>query len=311
MGIAAPVSLLWLVTTLAYPLHRLSHQSVRQAALWLLHGLVLAAPWALPESYRFSRFAVALVCVLLTIRLWETRRQVLPEPARTSFAGFASYFLMVPDIVFSTTAEERRSARAQAAKRVGRGVAKGGALLTLLAAYSTAPTMLDGWVLRSVWLLWASYFAISGLVDLVAALVMSATGHGASEMFRTPPAATSPRDFWGRRWNLVFRNSAHRLIFRPLGGAKRPTRAVLVVFAWSALVHEYLVVAALEATHGHMSLFFALQCVAVLVQGLWRRRWPLPRPVAVALHLGWLVVTAPLFFAPLLQILPLEQLRLW
>ncbi len=311
MGVLAPLSLLCSVAGLSYPLHRLRSVWWRQAALLLLQAMVLVAPWALPAEFRFSRFSVALVSVLLTIRLWETRRMVLPPPARERFGGFLSYYLMIPDIVFSSTAAEQRRARQQGLLRAVRGSAKGVALLALLAFNASLPQLLDFWVARTFWLLWAAYFAVSGLADGCAALVMCLSGHGAHEMFRAPAAASSPRDFWSRRWNLVFKNAAQRLIFQPLGGARRPARAVAVVFLWSALVHEYLVIAALGATRGHMSLFFALHGAATLAEFFWRRRWPLPRPIAVGLHLGWLVLTAPLFFEPLLEIVSLQELRAW
>jgi len=89
---------------------------------------------------------------------------------------------------------------------------------------------------------------------------------------------------------------------------------VVGVFAFSALVHEYIVVAALGSTGGHMTAFFALHCGATLGDGLLSRHrggLPLaPAWLAVPAHLAWFTATAWLFLTPMLQILPLHELRL-
>jgi hypothetical protein len=86
---------------------------------------------------------------------------------------------------------------------------------------------------------------------------------------------------------------------------------VLGVFLSSAVVHEYLVLAALGRTSGHMFAFFMLHGAATLLTGSRRTPWPVPRGVAVLLHSLWLVLTAPLFFAPLEEIFAVRYWRLW
>jgi hypothetical protein len=108
----------------------------------------------------------------------------------------------------------------------------------------------------------------------------------------------------------MFRNSAHALVFLPLGGTRRPLLAVVAVFAWSALAHEYLVVVSVGHTSGHMSAFFGLHCLATLANGL-RPGLVASRGLAIGLHWIWLGVTSPLFFAPIKVVFPAHTWHLW
>jgi D-alanyl-lipoteichoic acid acyltransferase DltB (MBOAT superfamily) len=141
------------------------------------------------------------------------------------------------------------------------------------------------------------------------------TGVRIGPMFDAPLLARSPRDFWSRRWNLAFRNLMHRLVFEPIRARGFPRLGVALVFALSAAIHEYLVVAALGRTRGHMTAFFLLHGLATLADGTLARlrggRRLLPRPLAIAAHLVWFLATTPLFFAPVLEIYSVHRWRLW
>ena len=152
------------------------------------------------------------------------------------------------------------------------------------------------------------WFCLAAALDLVFGAVAWLTRAWVGEVFDNPAAALNPREFWSQRWNLVFHNLALRHIFKPLGGRRRFWRAGLSVFLFSALLHEYLVVAALGHTRGHMSAFFALHALATLgYTALHRRRGGaplLPRPLALLAHQAWLWATGFLFCAPLVEIFP-------
>ena len=73
-------------------------------------------------------------------------------------------------------------------------------------------------------------------------------------IFCSPWAATSLRDFWGRRWNLLARDLLHDLVFRPL--APRGVRcASAAAFAASALLHAYPACAAGASPLGIVDYF--------------------------------------------------------
>jgi D-alanyl-lipoteichoic acid acyltransferase DltB (MBOAT superfamily) len=148
------------------------------------------------------------------------------------------------------------------------------------------------------------YLLLAALADGLAALAALA-GIRSDPVFTDPIGARSPVEFWSRRWNLVVHRFAKRQIFLPIARRVGPLPAMTLTFVASGLMHEYLVLASVGWSGyrpGLMLAFFALQALAVLATVTvtrHRRHRPLPRPFAAALHLGWLMATCALFFAPL------------
>jgi len=119
-------------------------------------------------------------------------------------------------------------------------------------------------------------------------------GVDAPPIMRAPLLATSLGDFWSGRWNLAFRDLAHRYVFRPLVGALGAGGATMAVFAVSGVVHELVLSLPAEGGWGGPTLYFLIQGVGCLAerQRSWRRvtrRWP---------PIGW-ATTALLVLAPL------------
>lgn len=287
--------------------------ALRRVSLAVLVSLLLGSlPFWLPTEDVVPRFFVALAAVLGLARVWETARDAsvhgrAPADARR----FAWYFFSVADLEFTTTADGRDRARKTAGLRLLRALLKAACLALLLVALSLWPLERHTSLLV-IWCLFAAYCAATGAADVLTGLVMLLSGHCAEEVFRSPLLSRSPIEFWSQRWNLMFRNSAYRVIFVPVGGRRHGTFGALLVFAFSAAVHEYLVLATFTRTGGHMAAYFALQGVATLLNAWARKRTGkrLPRPLGVSLTWVWMVATGPLFFAPILDIFPLAWLRL-
>lgn len=176
------------------------------------------------------------------------------------------------------------------------------------------PQLHDSVLVEATWGLWLTWLAVTAITDAISGLTMLSGLHIADN-FRAPVLATSPRDFWARRWNLVVHEFAARYVFMALGGRRRPILATWLVFVGSGLMHEYFVMAAIGQTVAHvgwMSAFFvvhgAVVCAEMTLARARRRgkirRARLPRAVAVVLHIVWLTATAPLFFAPLGEMFP-------
>lgn len=303
-----------LVLLAAHALCRSGPPAKRIGSASVLSALVLSLPFWLPPSLVVPRFFVSLVAVLGGVRVWETAYdRTVDGRAPRELARFGWYFSSVADLEYGTDHATRASARRLGALRVARGLLKGTCLLLLLWLLSSWPALEAHWPLLASWCLFAAFCAATGATDLLTGTSMLLSGHRAAEVFRSPLLSRSPIEFWSQRWNLMFRNSAYRLIFVPAGGRKRPVLGAVLVFLFSAVMHEYLVVAALSHTHGHMTLFFGLHGAATLLNQWARSRFRrrLPRPVGMTLTWALMVLTAPLFFAPLLQIFPLAWLRSW
>jgi Membrane bound O-acyl transferase family len=295
---------------LGYWLIRQRDSWLRLVLLLASAGVLLVTPWLLPLGEPFSRLVVALTVIICVHRLWESQRRVLPGPAMRSFGPYAYNFLTLPDTLFNTEDAARVLAKRRGVQRLGRGAGKLALLVGMLMLPALWLGLWDSLPLRYLWCLWAMYLVSSAIPDVAAGVNMWLSGNDAVEVFDRPYLARSPREFWGRRWNMIFRNTAHRLIFLPLL-PHSPLFAAALVFLWSALVHEYVVFASLGATRGEMTMFFLVHGFATVLATRFRHRVAIPRHVAIALHCLWLWLTSPLFFSPMLQIVRIDLIRFW
>jgi len=276
--------------------------------------VILPVPALLPASPAL-KFIMAMFAFMLVFRLADFAWARYPDDTiRTSWPHFLIPFVVAPDARW-VPREERPAARKRGLKIVGRACLKFPCALALLALSTAYPVIHEHWWLQTFWALWLTYFAVTAIVDLLAIAPPYLLGVPVDEVFNAPPLASSPRDFWSRRWNLLFKTLCHRHFFVPLKGTQRPVLAVSVVFLFSALVHEYLVLVALGYTHGHMTVFFVGHGIATIVYGMLskrRQRRPLmPQPLAVALHLAFFTATAWFFFTPFMVVFPAHTLHLW
>jgi hypothetical protein len=120
-----------------------------------------------------------------------------------------------------------------------------------------------------------------------------------------PIAARSVGEFWSRRWNRPVSAWLGEYAFAPLARRRRPVLALVLAFAVSAALHAWMFYAGLglrAALAG--GLFFLLQAPVVMLESRWRiTRWP--TALARAWTLGWLLLSSPLFVAPVLSALGL------
>jgi alginate O-acetyltransferase complex protein AlgI len=81
-----------------------------------------------------------------------------------------------------------------------------------------------------------------------------------------PLRAESLGEFWGRRWNLGFRDLAHAHVFRPLARKLGAAGATLAAFAVSGAVHDLVISGPARAGWGLPTLYFLLQGCGVLLE---------------------------------------------
>jgi hypothetical protein len=116
-----------------------------------------------------------------------------------------------------------------------------------------------------------------------------------------PIAARTVAEFWGKRWNRPVSAWLGEYVFAPLRRRRKPVLALVLVFVVSAAMHAWVfyagggIPAALS-----VALFFLLQAPWMMLESKLRvARWP--APVAHAWTIGWLLLTSPLFVAPVLE----------
>ncbi|MEX2666952.1 hypothetical protein [Candidatus Uabimicrobium amorphum] len=122
---------------------------------------------------------------------------------------------------------------------------------------------------------------------------------------------TGVKDGW--HFNLFFFDiHTGSLGFLRVEKYQKPILAAGVVFFVSAILHEYLVFVCIHTRmFGYMTAFFMLHYLATVVETaiakVFQRKHFFPSPIAIALHILWLVATAPLLIKPLLLIFPVDS----
>ena len=73
-------------------------------------------------------------------------------------------------------------------------------------------------------------------------------------------------EFWGKRWNLGFRQLAYDLIFQPLHRKTGVAGASLLVFLASGLVHDLVISLPARGGYGLPTAYFVLQGLGVTLE---------------------------------------------
>lgn len=118
-----------------------------------------------------------------------------------------------------------------------------------------------GWVGMAGLILFL-HFGTFGII----ALFWQALGIAAEPIMRSPLRSTSLAEFWGKRWNLGFRQLAHELIFRPTSHRLGAGAAGFLVFVVSGLIHDLVISLPARGGYGLPTLYFVLQGAGVLVE---------------------------------------------
>jgi hypothetical protein len=100
----------------------------------------------------------------------------------------------------------------------------------------------------------------------ILSLLWRFAGVDAPPIMQAPLSATSLSDFWGRRWNLGFRQLTHRLIFHPMRTRSGALAATLLSFFASGVIHELVISLPASGGYGLPTCYFVLQGLGVLFE---------------------------------------------
>ena len=104
-----------------------------------------------------------------------------------------------------------------------------------------------------------------GSFDLIACF-WQRIGIAAQPIMAKPILSTTLSEFWGKRWNLGFRQLAYDLIFRPLHKKIGPGAASLLVFLASGLIHDLVISLPARGGYGLPTAYFIFQGLAVMLE---------------------------------------------
>jgi len=167
----------------------------------------------------------------------------------------------------------------------------GATLLWFVARHIPAgQSLLRGWV-GMLGLILLLHFGTFQMV----ALLWRSLGVRAEPIMSAPLRSTSLGEFWGKRWNLGFRQLAHELIFHPLYRNLGPGTAGFLVFVISGLIHDLVISLPAHGGYGLPTLYFLLQGAGVTVE-----RSPFGKRLGLGQGVrGWcfmaVLLTAPVF----------------
>ncbi len=132
--------------------------------------------------------------------------------------------------------------------------AMGGILLWLVARNLQQYPLVSGWIgmLGLVLLLHFGTFQIL-------ALFWQSFGVLATPIMSAPLRSESLSEFWGKRWNLGFRQLAHDLIFAPLHKKLGVGITGFLVFVVSGLIHDLVISLPACGGYGLPTVYFVLQ----------------------------------------------------
>ena len=202
----------------------------------------------------------AIFAGLKWITWWQARTRIAHGAARS-----AAYLLAWPGMDAETfLSPGRRPSRPGLREWLWAALktALGGVLLWAIARRIPA----DDFLLRG----WSGLFGLIFLLHFgsfhLIALFWQTMGVDAEPIMSKPILAKTLSEFWGKRWNLGFRQLAHDLIFRPLREHVGVTAAGLLVFLVSGLIHDLVISLPARGGYGLPTGYFILQGLGVTLE---------------------------------------------
>ena len=100
----------------------------------------------------------------------------------------------------------------------------------------------------------------------IVSLCWRSFGVDARPIMSSPLQSKSLSEFWGKRWNLGFRQLGHELIFRPLHRSVGAGLAGFCVFVASGLVHDLVISVPARGGYGLPTCYFVVQGLGVAIE---------------------------------------------
>lgn len=128
---------------------------------------------------------------------------------------------------------------------------------------------------------WQAWFALAGIFYLLyftlfqwSSLILRYAGVHAAPFMQAPLLLTSLSDFWGKRWNMAFRQLMHDFFFKTVNVSHGPHLAAWLVFFVSGLFHELIFSLPARGGWGLPMLYFMIQWFGMRMEKTrWSRRY--------------------------------------
>jgi hypothetical protein len=129
------------------------------------------------------------------------------------------------------------------------------------ASTDLSPSSLTAWV-GMLGLILTLHFGVFHLISLA----WRSRGVDAQPIMRAPLQAASLSEFWGKRWNLGFRQLTHEFVFTPVRTRLGAPAAIIASFLVSGLIHDLVISLPARGGYGLPTAYFLLQGAGVLFE---------------------------------------------
>jgi Membrane bound O-acyl transferase family len=234
--------------------------------------------------------AFAIFAGLKWLTWWNARSQVRKTPWRS-----VAYLLMWPgmdaDSFLNSKEPEHKPTFRQWFWAILETLLGAALFWGIARAFPTSNPLLPGWI-GMLGLILLLHFGSFQLL----ALIWQSVGVAATPIMRAPLRSQSLSEFWGKRWNLGFRQLSHDLVFRPLYKHLGTGGAGFLVFVISGLLHDLVISLPARGGYGLPTLYFTIQGAGVAVEHL-----PIGKRIGLGEGVrGWLfmalITAAPAFW---------------
>lgn len=288
-----------LVLAILFPaLHAKSR--TRKIVLPLLALATLLSPCVVPSNQPVLRLFIALCVSAIQLKIFDLGREAAAGriPSLKFYLSFVTniYWYVVRRPPAARPGNTRLNWWLLTINAIALSIALPAAIVVFHVDWARLP-----FAAEHIAKLFASYAVVASLLNGTSAL-WRIIGFPTVNGMNHPELARTPADFW-RRWNLPTAQFLHEDVFLPAGGMRHPVRATLVVFAFSAIYHEYVFDIAIGRVQGYQMCFFAIQALAA-VATLRMRPTGWRRIPCILLTLTFNLITARLFVASVAEILP-------
>jgi Membrane bound O-acyl transferase family len=209
-------------------------------------------------------FMWALAIVIYASLKWASWWRS-PARSETTAARSVGYLLTWPGMDADSFLVTDRKVSAPCASEWGWAIGKTGLGAILL--WVMARRVPGEWPLVQAWvgLVGMVLLAHFGSFHLIA-LLWRRVGVDAVPIMDKPLLSASLSEFWGRRWNLGFRQLGHEWIFQPLHRKIGVAGAGFLVFVLSGLIHDLVISLPARGGYGLPTGYFVLQGIGVALE---------------------------------------------
>lgn len=212
------------------------------------------------ESWVFMWLLSGAIFAICKSQSWFAARAVA---SRTTWQRSAAYLFLWPGMNATQFLDATITVPRPAAREWFSAVAKtlsGAALIWFGVRYTPYP-LLAAWV-GMFGLILVLHFGAFHLLSLI----WRSAGISAQPIMQHPLQSQSLSEFWGRRWNLGFRQLSHDWVFAPLRKHFGIAIATLGAFAASGLIHDLVISVPARAGYGLPTAYFLVQGIGVLAE---------------------------------------------